>query len=130
MSGNAAPIVVAIRAELRWNDTGIRLEAGGTYDLLAEGTWTDLFVPSGPDGNPDPSWMQRRAARWLRVKEENYFALIGALDRDLSTAFRIGHAARGFRATRSGQLTCFANDVPGFYWNNRGAVRLTVTRTG
>ncbi len=31
-----------------------------------------------------------------------------------------------YTAPRAGRLTCFANDVPGFYWNNRGAIRLSV----
>jgi len=27
---------------------------------------------------------------------------------------------------RTGQLRCFANDVPDFYWNNKGAIQLIV----
>jgi len=29
---------------------------------------------------------------------------------------------------RTGTLTYFANDVPFMYWNNHGALKLTVTR--
>ena len=28
----------------------------------------------------------------------------------------------------TGQLAFFANDVPGFYWNNLGSIRLEITR--
>src|SRR4051794_16355813 len=124
---DVTPSTAVIRADHFWNDTGISLEAGGTYDMDAKGIWIDFFILSGPEGNPSPTWMQWLLASRLRVKGENYFTLIGTLDRDLSTAFCIGRRAR-VQAPRSGLLTCFANDVPGFYWNNRGTVQLTVTR--
>jgi len=41
--------------------------------------------------------------------------------------FEIGSLAR-FKPKRSGYLYCFANDAWGFYDNNRGSVRLTITR--
>jgi hypothetical protein len=117
-----------IRAARPWNDTGIVLEAGAAYALAAEGDWTDFFIRSGPEGNPAPTWTQRLLLSRLRMPGERYFALIGAIDRDPATQFLIGRGLARWIASRSGQLTCFANDVPGFYWNNRGAVKLTVTR--
>ncbi|OJY73100.1 MAG: hypothetical protein BGP12_08285 [Rhodospirillales bacterium 70-18] len=118
---------VTVRARCRWNDTGIRLEAGRLYDLAAEGEWIDWVIRSGPEGNTAPGWTQRLAARWLRLPGAPYFCLVGALDCNPDTAFAIGRGMR-LGPPRSGQLWCFANDVPGMYWNNRGAVRLSLRR--
>jgi hypothetical protein len=54
-----------------------------------------------------------------------WFALIGAIDSDSSTQFLIGTQSVS-APVRTGQLCCFANDVPGFYWNNKGAIQLIV----
>ena len=119
------PATVEIVAACRWNDTGIDLAAGQAYDLVAEGQWIDSTIVSGPDGNPDPVWSQRLLAGWLRAPGERYFTLIGALDRDRTSLFRIGTGTL-YKPPRAGRLTCFANDVLGFYGNNHGAIRLTV----
>lgn len=116
-----------IRAASYWNDTGIIIEAGRRYDFFATGNWVDLVVRSGPDGNPAPGWSQRLLQRQLRAQGQPYFRLIGALDRDPASMFPIGAALTGWEAPRGGMLTCFANDVPGFYWNNSGSVILMVT---
>jgi hypothetical protein len=55
--------------------------------------------------------------------------LTGAIDADPGTAFRIGAALNSYRPDRSGELTCFANDVWLAYGNNSGSVQLTVWRT-
>ena len=120
------PITAEIRAARFWNDTGIMLEAGRRYDFVAEGRWIDLVVASGPQGNADPVWTQRLVAHRLRAPGQHYFTLMGALDRDPATIFPIGARLPGWSPPRAGQLTCFANDVPLMYWNNRGSVRLTV----
>jgi hypothetical protein len=36
-----------------WNETGIYLEAGGTYHFEATGEWLDGSIPSGPGGASD-----------------------------------------------------------------------------
>lgn len=30
--------------------------------------------------------------------------------------------------SNEGKLSCYANDVKGFYWNNSGQITLTITR--
>ena len=116
-----------VHARKPWNYTGIMLVAGETYDLAATGCWTDLVIPHGPAGDPSNSAYMRLFERWRRVPSANWFTLIGALDAQMPSAFVIG-AHCLYTPDRSGQLTCFANDVSGFYWNNFGAVRLKVTR--
>jgi len=120
------PITAEIHAACLWNDTGIMLEAGRRYDFVAEGCWIDLVIASGPEGNAGPVWAQRLVAHRLRAPGQPYFTLIGALDRDPATIFPIGAQLSGWAPPRTGQLTCFANDVPLMVWNNRGSVRLTV----
>jgi hypothetical protein len=50
---------------------------------------------------------------------------MGAFNQDLSTRFLIG-SKRVYLVPENGggELFCFANDVPGFYWNNFGFVTL------
>jgi hypothetical protein len=124
--GEAASAVV--RARPLWNNTGIQLTAGEKYSLSAKGEWVDWFIRHGPDGDPSASFYMKLFEPFRRKKDANWFELIGALSSDIATAFPIGGAC-DYAATVSGELTCFANDVEAFYWNNYGEVVLTVTRT-
>ena len=119
-----------IRARETWNHTGIELAAGHSYQMLALGKWTDFFIKRDANGfTSDEAILAkvlRKHERRRRMPRENWFALIGAIDRDETTAFKIGTALT-FDATATGELTCFANDEPGFYFNNWGSIELTVT---
>ncbi len=42
-----------IYARNHWNETGIFLEAGATYEFSAQGEWLDATVACGPDGSRD-----------------------------------------------------------------------------
>lgn len=117
-----------IMARPRWNETAIYLEAGAEYRLSATGTWYDGSIACLPDGYDSPNGLLRRFERFRRAPDEKWFALIGAIDRDIATLFRIGQSAI-VRPSRSGLLTCFANDMWLMYFNNRGSVRLKVDRT-
>ena len=118
-----------LAARLRWNDTGLDLLLGATYQLVATGSWVDCRTVSGPEGYPSPNVLLR-IAEWARaVPAEPWFALIGGLDRDRRTDFAVGRGC-DYAPPRSGRLTCFANDVPLMYFNNSGQIQLTVERTG
>ncbi len=127
--------VAIIQAGLEWNKTDIELEAGCTYDFSVVGTWMDASIECSADGYPPPElklWQKMILACFSplrRVRSEKWFALIGVIDQDMSTAFLIGQEAKGIKVAHSGKLTCFANDVPFKYGNNSGAVTLTVTVT-
>ncbi len=54
---------------------------------------------------------------------------VGAVDRDRRTSFLIGARAVVTIHT-TGRLTCFANDAPFMYWNNKESVLLSVRRAG
>jgi hypothetical protein len=116
---------VAIDSRAHWVDTGVLIVAGATYELRATGTWRDASIDTDASGYASANIFQRLTERLRRMPDAPWFALIGAIDRREDTQFVIGTASR-FRATASGQLTCFANDLRGFYFNNSGNVILTV----
>jgi hypothetical protein len=115
-----------IKAGERWNDTGIDVAAGRPYRVAAHGRWEDWGRPYGPDGGPSDTPVLRLTAGLRRAPTENWFALIGVLDRDPATRFLIG-AGRDWAAPRGGRLLCYANDAWLMYFNNTGAVTLEVT---
>jgi hypothetical protein len=121
--------VVKIVARKRWNDTGVHVNEGERYRLHADGVWRDLFILSGPQGYDAPwySFAQRIGGRWRRAPAAPWFALMGAVHDGRSEPFLIGFDCLVTMASR-GSFKCFANDVPGFYWNNFGAVRLKIER--
>lgn len=117
-----------IQAREKWNNTRIHLVAGQEYRFTAVGQWTDWYIPCDADGFASLN-LVLRATEWLRrAPREPWFALIGAVNGDLRTLFKIGRERR-LTMPVSGMLTCFANDVAFAYGNNTGAVELTVTRT-
>jgi hypothetical protein len=117
-----------ILAKPHWNLTGIQLIAGERYAMSADGRWVDWFIPYGPEGGPSNSFYLKAFEPLRRMKDENWFELIGALNSDIGTAFPIGKDC-DYVAPADGELTGFANDVEGFYFNNYGQVTLTVVRT-
>lgn len=118
---------VQVDSREHWNDTGITLIDGGRYRAVAKGTWHDASKEVDASGWQSDTPLIRDLEHFRRVRDENWFALIGAIDRDRQTEFLIGTACE-FTPTRGGQLTCFANDAPFMYWNNSGSIELTVTR--
>jgi len=116
---------VRVRARATWTNTGIQLVAGQEYRFAARGRWWDAVVRRDADGYS--SSLLRFAERWRRAPQENWFALIGAIDEDEAHLCLIG-TARTLVAPTSGVLTCFANDVRFMSWNNWGRIDLTVTR--
>ncbi len=105
-----------------WSDTGIELEAGRKYGLRAEGHWWDAFIRCSAAGYRNTLF--RALENHRRVPGSDWFALIGSIDRDPAATFEIGTELL-LTAPRTGRLWCFANDLPGMYWNNWGAVELT-----
>ncbi len=114
---------VEVRSEQYWNDTGIMLEPG-RYRFEAGGRWTDWFVATGPEGYDSLALLFFERGR--RLPRARWFTLGGAIGRDEAGAFAIG-AGTERDVAEAGELCCFANDLPAMYWNNRGAVSLTVT---
>lgn len=124
-----------VLAREKRNGTGIEVATGERYAFRAKGEWTDLSIRCGPDGYATRDapllsrWFLTLFERRRRLRAENWFVLAGVVGSDDTAAFRIGGRLDDWRPNASGELLCFANDVPSAYFNNRGSITLTVTRT-
>ena len=117
------PKTVLVCSGKFWNDTEIEIQNGDQYKFEATGKWRDLLFPADADGYTN--FYMRLFDKHKRAKNDKWFALIGSVNK--SDYFLIGkHKEMSF--TETGNLYCFANDVPGFYWNNSGHLTLVVTR--
>lgn len=119
-------ITVPIEAANPSKTTRIHFEAGGVYALDATGKWYDAGRETEPAGYKDGNFFQNLVWWLRRSPQANWLALLGAVEPG-QAPFLIGtHAV--YHARIPSELICFANDVPGFYWNNSGVVSLTVRR--
>ncbi len=114
-------------AQEPWNPSDIGLESGGRYRFSVADVrdWRDQDIKTDPDGFS--RWWLAPFAPWRRVREENWFKLIGSEGCDPDDHFAIGHGTE-FCTQAAGRLYAFANDIPGFYRNNHGRLTLTVER--
>jgi hypothetical protein len=76
-----------IYARLYWNSTGVMLRPGYSYQFSATGSWWDAVKKCGADGYPKGNFVQELARNLRRSPENDWFALVGAVNRDLSTRF-------------------------------------------
>lgn len=109
-----------------WNDSGIDLVKDARYLFNAQGNWLDLITPCGPDGYPG-LFYQKKLENLLRIPNRKWFLLCGAVDQDSNTAFEIGSSYL-YKSDKKGRLFCFANDMPGWYWNNFGNIQVKIKR--
>ncbi len=105
----------------------VEVIAGEVYHIWCDKGqwWVDMVIPAGPNGyyNPLANLFGQR------VKGVKCFCLCGTYDNNDKRAFAIGSAAE-IKITRSGQLSFFANDVPGYEWNNWGTIQVNIERLG
>ncbi|MCA1706546.1 MAG: hypothetical protein LC808_26090 [Actinobacteria bacterium] len=116
-----------VKARSKWNVTDLLLIEGCRYDFRASGRWVDLIKKTDPDGYTSQFFTLRLTESRRRSPNENWFCLIGAINRDPTRQFALG-ARRSLTMPASGRLTTFANDLPFMYWNNFGSLTLTITR--
>ncbi|MHC5737182.1 hypothetical protein [Nostoc sp.] len=123
-----SPSVTIIDAHKYWNATGIYIEIGASYRFEVEGEqfWYDAGIRSNANGYTK-LWL-RWAEMFRRKPNENWFSLIGNIDQSSEQEFLIGKKLEKHQATSSGELFCYANDVPIMYFNNHGTLSLTITR--
>ena len=93
---------------------------------MASGIWCDASIRTGPAGYPSRSLGFRLAEPFRRARKANWFALIGTIHQK-GPAFVIGDGT-DIVIPADGLLYCFANDLPSFYFNNSGHVKVVVTR--
>ncbi len=104
---------------------GPPVKAGEIWRFHAQGRWRDWFIPCGPEG------YQLFLADILdirpRAPDEPFLCLMGMLQGQPSTTFRIGRD-REHTFTANGTLEVFANDVSTRYGNNSGSITLHAAR--
>lgn len=116
---------ITVRADQPWTDTGIDVEPGMTFQIVAEG---EIFVTSrfrsGPDGNPEA--MGRNSA--YPVQDHGPGALIGKLryrnGRDSNVLFIGTQNNLQAEPNEYGRLLIGINDDN--FRDNRGSYRVTI----
>ena len=123
----ASSSAFTVDSTLKWNDVDM-VEANKLYDFDCSGQiWTDWFIDSSADGYETPLRM-KPFERFRRMPEENFFSLICCVGQDetYESCQLIGEKNQ-VAFEKSGQLSCFANDLWLFYWNNIGSLEVTMT---
>ena len=126
-----------VLAELKFNWSGVCVVKGASYKfaVAAGDIWKDGDVECGPGGwkSDELPWYKEGvvefAERFRRVKEANWFALIGALGDEDDNLFVIGDNSSPFPVRRDADLYLFANNMKSKYGNNTGSLKVTITRT-
>ncbi|RZS93145.1 hypothetical protein [Aquimarina brevivitae] len=116
-------VTLTVASKEKWNRSGIYALIGEEYEISASGSWTDWYIDT--DANGYERWHLSLAGFLKRAPKENWFKLISAVDRQ--QYHPIG-AANTITVTTEGELEFFANDILGFYWNNKGDISVRVTR--
>lgn len=136
-----------VKAIKLYNEPGLQLLKGATYEITAKGSWKDGscketnasgFLTSECKSNlPGVDLLMSTTEGLRRAGAQKWFCLMGEIfDEscnvfDNATAdqqFRIG-ASRIFTPSVSGKLILFANDVITAYGNNSGQLTVTIKRT-
>ena len=142
--------VMEVNAESMWNASGLRFDYDGTYviDTAEDDYWCDAIIKSNAAGwrvsdkklencdssssPPELSTIQKwffSAVEWLRrYPDGDWFELIGIVDVDSEDSeFPIGLKTK-HRAKNAGEFCAYANDLKGFYGNNKGSLKITIRR--
>jgi hypothetical protein len=108
------------------------MKRGEAYDFICPGRqiWKDGGVSVAPNGDAS-EWYRAYMSLYSnlkRVPSMPTLALIGRTTSSEQDSFQIGYVLKEHTIKNSGELVCFGNDVPGFYFNNSGSLILLVTR--
>lgn len=102
----------------------IKLTPGKRYELSCDVNqyWTDLIIPASPNGY----WNLLADFMGKRVPDAPTFSLCGSFNADESRLRHFGAGTHILQPDEDVVLSFFANDVPGFYHNNYGFIRVQV----
>lgn len=115
-------------AEL-YSPESIEVLAGQEYEFTCKGSqvWIDFFIPTHPKGYNNR--LANVGKKELRLKTAKCFCLCGVYNKKDATAFAIATQAKQIvPAGCDGELSFFANDVLGFYWQNWLSVEVVIKR--
>ena len=113
-------------AEEPWNDSGIDVAEGAVLRFAASGEWWDKQFRAGPEGYAAP-WYLRIVSFLLRCRRARWFEFTGEIDKGKGQTFPIGTRDK-VTMPATGRLYLYANDVKGFYGNNRGELTVAIER--
>lgn len=117
-----------VRAREYWNPTGVEVGYLESYAIEAAGTWEDWGRSTDADGVAD-GLLQDLLSAAKRCPEAQWFQLVGSVGASEERLFPLGTFAHWTNRTfGAGELFLFANDAPGFYWNNDGELTVRITR--
>lgn len=133
---------VVVHANLLHNRSGILVEKGSGYvftsPVVQGEVWYDASIACGPQGWTRDEVSAGLKEVFIRFKEDDrrvpraqWFELIGGVGTDDQELFRVlEHPAggAGYVPSASGELVFFANDLPRYYANNLGCIRVRVQR--
>lgn len=116
----ASEAVVKVPASQSWADTGLAVDKGRTFSIVASGrVWANAALSYGPEGEPNrPEWKQ-----YSLIPEAPHLGLIAKVGED-GTPFFVG-AAYEAPSTATGRLFLGVNDRD--VANNRGEFTATVS---
>ena len=120
-----------VRAQMRWNFAGIKVNRGERYDLAVSDLWCwyDWYLPADANGVCRPNVFQNYTPGFLkRHSDSGFMALVGCVGKKRRNRFAIGVRSNTQTMPADGELGAFANDIHLFYFNNRGLLRLNITR--
>lgn len=124
--------VITVNSANEKGDTGLGVRRGDVYEFRCPPgqRWSDAGSMVTPGG--DASGLYRAYMSLFNATKScptaPWFSLVGRISGDGSRGFLIGEHQCYTVAASQGQLECYANDAPGFYFNNSGSVIVIVTR--
>lgn len=119
-----ATMTIRVKAGQRYSES-VAVTPGEQYHIgyPAGQRWYDLFIPASPAGYANPL----AAFFGMRVKGAKCMCLCATYNNTDTDAFAVANNAT-ITAAMPGTLCFFANDVPGFEWNNLGSITVTISR--
>ncbi len=124
-------VVVSVRADMAWQNTGIFIQSGQTLNVVASGsvnTWDnkpESYSP-GPDGHTqDTTCPSEGNIPDCLINGEWYGTLIGRVGEN-GTPFRIG-AKNTLPMTESGYLYLAINDDEPYFSDNTGSYSVSIS---
>jgi hypothetical protein len=129
---------ITVNADKYWNASGLFLEKGVEYIIDIddkEQIWWDWNQKAKWDG-----WVEKEQGLikslnkvFARNKEKGLFFLMGSVHKDCTRSYTSDYQitirpGEQFTAEHTGKFYTFANDWPFMYWNNKGSIKIRISK--
>ena len=129
--------IFEVIARSKYNWSGVQLKAGAeyTFSVPENAKWQDGSMECGAEGwqSEELPWYKEGFVKAFeghrRLKDANWFALVGALGDEDDEIFLIGDCSLPYTSSREADLYLFANDMESKYSNNNGSMMVTIKRS-